>query len=480
MRMSITRACSLLLTLVLIISLAGCGSGIKSTQSQSQGKTTSTDSTGDVDDFNLDGSAAASGTTSKNGTDAQNGKSSVTSGKSNGSTNSTTGGDSSKRDKNSVLIWGDKNDIALQYAIGEYKKKYPNINVLLENGPMNLNITSFKTAVMSGTGPDVYYSDHVYATQLGTEGILADLTPYGANSIKSKFVESTWKANMVDNKVYGLPYCANCVTGFYTKSLITSFGKVPATWEEMKSFGSKLKAQGKYAYTFPKGSGNWQAFNYCFWLWREGGDLLKKDSNGKLRAAFNGDEGVRAVNKLKELFTSGYMTESYDESGNTKIGVFEMGNWKSQFVTGTSPSHVLDLMPALKDGIPAYSGLGLYSYCVPAKAVNPQAAFNFISVLCTNLYCQKKANVSGSTMQLSPLIEAQSLDEYKGANAAVWSKFFKQLANSKFRPGIPGWNELENSISAAVTKAVFEGRDAKEMLDTAANVVNSHLKRVYG
>lgn len=494
------KALAIFLVLAMLLSVgAGCSSKDNESNGGGSGYNDSDSSDGIFgDDQDEDSSDASDSDGSESGTDSSGsstdgGSASGGSGGSGGSGSggsgggstggSSSGGSSNTNSNASVTIWGSKTDITLVSAMNDFKKKYPNIKITLSNLPLNTSISSLKTAIMSGTGPDVIMQDHVYVTSLGTEGIFADLTPYGANDIKSKFTESCWNANCANGKVYGLPWSANVINFMYTKDIIgKAGGTVPSTYDELVSVGEKIKANGKTPYTFPVGGANanknWSAFNYFIWLWREGGEILKTDSSGKQVAAFNGTEGVNALQKLVDLKKKGLITMDYNENGiGDSVGMLDMGTWKIDLVTGANASKIgLAMMPELKNGIPAYSGIGLFSYAVSAKAKNPQAAYNFIEILTTNKSYQLKYN--GESF-ITPLIAAQSDKTYtSGSDAAAWKIFFAQLKVAKFRPGIPGWSDIEKSISDAVYAAINGDKNPKDALDAAAKVVNNKLARL--
>ena len=370
-------------------------------------------------------------------------------------------------------------------ALGKYKTKYPGIDIKIIPSSMT-SLNSLKMAVVAGNGPDVISMDHVYATSLGTEGIFADLAPYGATNVKNLFTKSCYDANCVGDKVYALPWSANVVNLMYSKELFNQAGlsNAPNNYTEFLDTCKKLKNKGYKAFSFPYGgpgsNKNWSAFMFFTWLWREGGDILTTDSNGKSIAAFNGTAGVNALTKLVELYKQGYMDVSYTEDlGSNGTAMMQMGTWKIDLVSGVNATkNGVAVVPTLVDGVAPYSGLGLYSYCVSAKAQDTQAAYNFVELLCTDEDLQVRYN---KKVFITPLISAQSNSSYTtGTDAEAWKVFFEQLKYSKFRPGIPGWEDIEKSVSDGVYAAIKGNSGVQEALDAAANVVNSNLKRIYG
>lgn len=494
MKKTLKRLLAVFMAATFLFSFPGCTtSKVQSTQSSandssvgsaSGGDTTNgTDASGaEVSATGTSGSTGTSisGTLSTGSASSQGNSSSTSKGSSGGS--STTG----KVGNGKVVVWGSSSDITLALAIANYKKKYPSINIKLTPSPLGTTLNSLKMAIMAGNGPDVVMLDHVYATSLGAEGVFADLSQYGSTKVKNLFTQSCYNANCVGSKVYALPWSANVVNLMYSKDLFNKAGltSAPTNYTEFLADCKALKNKGYKAFSFPYGgpnsNKNWSAFMFFTWLWREGGDILGTNSKGKSVAAFNGTAGVNALNKLIDLYKQGYMSTGYTEDlGTGGAAMLQMGTWKIDMVSGANASkNGVAVVPRLETKVAPYSGLGLFSYCVSAKSQDPQAAYNFVELLCTDKSLQLKYNKKDF---ITPLISAQSDSSYTtGTDAAAWKVFFQQLAYSKFRPGVPGWEDIEKSISDGVYAAVTGKTSAQEALNASAAVVNSNLKRIYG
>lgn len=440
---------------------------VKNSDSDSSGKS-SASGTGSTSTGNKGGNNAASG----------------------GSTN--TGGDLTpatppKTEGKGITIWGSETNVSLQLAIEAFKAKYPKVHVERKTAPSGDLLNNIKTAIAADDSPDVVEMDHVYLTSLGMEGYMLNLADYGANKVAGKFTPATIKACSYGGKIYGLPISANVVGNYYNKNLINTYngGKVPETFDEMISLGNKLNGVGKKLYSFPfsgdsgGGGKNWACFNFCFWLWSEGGELLRQNSKGQWEAAFNSEAGLAAIRKLKQL--KPYMTDQYTDGINDNVAMVSMGSWKISAAAGDNAKAGVSAMPSTgsKGG---FSLLGLYAYGVPVGGKgNKYDAYRFIELMTTNVQCQVRRNTSSADMpQIPPLIEAQKDKFYTaGKTAAVWKVFFKQMDTVNFRPAIAGWSDIEGYLADAVKGAVVDNLDEKSLLDAAAKKANSKLKAIY-
>lgn len=387
-----------------------------------------------------------------------------------------------------VTIWGSETNVSLQLGIEAYKAKYPDVPIERKTTPSGDLLNTLKTAIAAKDSPDVVEMDHVYLTSLGMEGYMYNLADFGADKdVLSQFTPATIDACSYEGKVYGLPISANVVGNYYNKNLINIYnqGKVPSTFEEMIALGNTLNGVGKKLYSFPfsgdagGGGKNWATFNFCFWLWSEGGELLTQNSKGQWEAAFNSEAGLEALRKLKQL--KPYMTDQYTDGITDDVAMISMGSWKIASASGSNAKAGVSAMPSTGPA-GGYSLLGCYAYGVPVGGSgNKQDAYNFIETITTNVQCQVRRNTSSPDMpQIPPLIAAQKDKFYTtGDTAEVWQVFFKQMDTVNFRPPIAGWSDIEGYLADAVMGAVVMNQDEKSMLDAAAQKANSKLRAIY-
>ena len=384
--------------------------------------------------------------------------------------------------KGSILVWGNANDVAMTAAVADYKKAYPNVQVTY-TAPTGLSPTTLKAAIVAGNAPDVVRLDHVYAASMGAEGNLVDLTTLGASKVKSKFTQSCWEANMVGSKVYGLPFDANTICFMYNKKILSKAGKsVPTNFTQLKDVAKAVKASSPAVtpYSIPteapdNGQKNWAAFNFFFWLWRNGGEIL---NSSLTQATFNQQPGIDAMTQLKELYKDGLAGSQYKQDFNGgKLAMWDMGSWVFEGTIWKDPdTFAVAPMITLKSGVKNYSGLGLYSYCIPTSSKNKALAYDFTEFLCTDpnyqlTYCK-------GTELIPSLPLAQKNSYYTtGSKAAYWKVYIDQLAASKARPGVQSWMDVERAVSSALDVAVKGQREVKVALDSAAATVNNRIKK---
>jgi len=393
--------------------------------------------------------------------------------------------------KKRIIIWADPNDDSAKAAVKNFEKKRPDVEMKLENSSTT-NIEAIQRAMSSGQAPDIMRLDHVYITSFGRDGNMLDLNKYGAKNIAPKFVDSCWNAVSHNGATYGIPGDANTIAFMYNIDMLNNAGKTVddlKTYEGLKDTARAMKdaAPSKTPITFPFfdnanfGRGWDGAFNYLFWLWSEGGEVLSPDLK---TAVFNQQPGVDSLNKLISFSTEKLTQNQYMEAGfyRGEVGMIQMGCWAIPSLISNSHGQSLGAttMPVLKKGIPGYSGLGLYAWGVTtneAKTNKPrseeknQACFDFLEFFCTD-----------DALQVSWARKNNFLPTTKGAvansyftSSPVWSVFAKQFQITKSRPGVKNWMMIEGLMSKAIDEAVST-KDTKKALDAAAARVNELLK----
>ena len=119
--------------------------------------------------------------------------------------------------------------------VAAFMKAYPNIKINYQNvGQGGPHYQKLRDALTAGTGiPDVAQMEFNSIPSFKALNALADMGQYGANDIKDKFVDWTWKAASDGDKVYGIPWDSGPMGLLYrddvfTKSNITP----PETWDD--------------------------------------------------------------------------------------------------------------------------------------------------------------------------------------------------------------------------------------------------------
>ena len=391
--------------------------------------------------------------------------------------------------KTKLVLWETSKDV-LFTGIADYEDEHDDISIVMEAIPdssPNL-LSTLKMAIGAGTAPDMLCSPSDYMLSCGKLGYTVDLTPYGAADIKDLFTETCWNAANADpaGKIYSLPFDSNIINFIYNKDMLDAVGvSVPTTLDEMKNVANKIKAHygngtdsGKWAYTGPFDAETtsyiaWGTFHYYWYLWRMGGDVFNADLS---ECTINSPEAVEALQLLVDFKNSGFC-DTHDIASEFWAGNVAMANdvtiW---FYTGVAASNAANfgvaVQPVLKEGVPPYTGLGLYCYAVTSASKHPQEAYDFLAYYCTNEdyqidYCK-------------PLYFIPSLKhalEGSYFKTDDWKIILEQNKYAKATPGVEGWQEMDEAIYRAIEAAMNGTSTAKDALDAAYNTITSLMAK---
>ena len=399
-------------------------------------------------------------------------------------------------------IWWDKSDIGKDVAYdawwsfkdackekgSELYEKYGDIIDGISFDPLSGSSgdkTALESLILAGLAPAIVKMDHVYISSLGADSNIYDLADprFNANDIKDLFIDSCWQASISGAAVYGLPFDANTVIWGARKSYLSDAGvSLPQTWEQLLDYGSKMKAKDfdRSVYALPCGTAtdagkmNWTVFVWLFYVWRLGGNVLNSDNT---EAIFNDPEtGVKAFKMMQELREQGLVsTEKYEEFDAV---ISDMGTWR---LDGFTDEMEYSTMPVLKENVPGYSGLGLYTMSVTKIAPNPDLAYDFMKFFATGKnddgeffqfdYC-KKTNLIPSLKEAAD--KQRSDDENKND---FWNTCVEQLYTTRHRPMVSQWLDIEEELFKAINLVLKEGKDPVETLNTSKKFVDSLLKK---
>lgn len=111
-----------------------------------------------------------------------------------------------------------------------------------------------RAALKSGNAPDLAQVEYQEIPSFLLENGLVNLSPYGADKARSKFVDWQWQQGVFDEAVYAIPQASGPMGLFYRSDLYKKWGiEPPATWDEFAQAAEKIQKADPKAYisTFP-------------------------------------------------------------------------------------------------------------------------------------------------------------------------------------------------------------------------------------
>ena len=382
---------------------------------------------------------------------------------------------------NSITVWWPGGSATTEAAIlaakAKYESEHPGVTINIEFQSTADFYSSYTMALMGKNFPDVAYVDHVFVQRLAFDGLIANQSDLGLDSLKDKYIDSLWSANLWEGSVYALPMSANILARVYNKALLSKvLGReftdedLPSNWDEYLALGAKIKAYNEangltgndqlYLTTVPAGTGaeSMGAMYYLAFSAREGGTIMNSDLTEMTLAT---QANMDAAAKIKQLADLGYTTTNFSESKfeTGKVAFIEMGPWKLiDYGRIDEASEDIEygytsVMP-FEEGGDVSSTLGLYSLVITQKSTKKDIAADFIKYVTTD----KEIQLAHNTVQnLMPTTKEAIADEYY--TGAEWNVFVEQLSHCVARPGSAAWPAIEKLVAEYVTGLVNGTRD---------------------
>ena len=198
-----------------------------------------------------------------------------------------------------------------------------------------------KVALEANTDiPDVVQIEFQYLPGFIAREELLDLTAYGANDIKDKFVPWTWSQVSQGGGVYAYPQDAGPMVMFCNDAILEKNGvTAPTTWDEFAASAATLHAADPNAYL-----SNFTADQGWFFgiLWQSGARPFQVDGD-KLTVNFTSPEALRVAKLWGDLIKSGNLSpvDTYTNDWNTALGNGSVACWQSgawgTFISSSSP-----------------------------------------------------------------------------------------------------------------------------------------------
>lgn len=403
--------------------------------------------------------------------------------------------------KGSVKIWWPGGSPTIEAAINkakaEYEAAHEGVTIDIATQSTADFYSSYTMALMNKDNfPDIAYVDHVFVQRLAYDGLIGNLSDYGADEVKDKFIDSLWSTTQFNGGTYALPMSANVLTVAYNKALLTKvLGKeftdadMPKNWTEYMAIGKKIEEYNTannltgnnklYLTTVPAGTVNESmgAMFFMSYAARSGGRLMNDNLTAMELAT---EQNKSAAAKIKQLGDLGYTPTSFSESKfeTGKVAFIEMGPWKLIDYSRISASQkdICDIRYTnvfpLSSGGQTQGALGLYSLVMTKKTKNAALAADFIKYLTTSDEIQLAHN---TVQNLMPTTKTAIANEYY--QTAEWSVFINQLNNIVARPGSAAWPAIQRSLAEYVTQLVTGDKNGvPDQLDAIEIQLNEALE----
>jgi multiple sugar transport system substrate-binding protein len=221
------------------------------------------------------------------------------------------------------LRWADfvpASDVFLKGPYTEQCQKDLGIKLTVETINANDIQARVTSAIQSGSGPDIFYLLNNWPQLYGQSAVeVGDLVDE-IGKAQGGVYDICKTVGTIGGKWIGVPYCVGGGLVAYRKSWLAEVGfdgKFPATWDEYRTAGQKLKKAGHpfgqtAGHTFGDAPGWWYPY-----LWSWGGKEVEADGKTVVLNSKETVESVKfAVALWKETMDEGGL--SWDDTSNNR------------------------------------------------------------------------------------------------------------------------------------------------------------------
>lgn len=395
-----------------------------------------------------------------------------------------------KRGDDLIVWWvsGQKTEQIINEAVAAFKADNPGKGVRVVSKPGMDVFQAYKIALGDDkTRPDVAILDHVYVPALARDGLIADLSALGSESVKDKYPEGLYNASAYNGKAYGLPLSANTVALMYNKNILKAAGvtddgtvngnvAAPSTLDELYAACEKVKAIGKTPFAQPINS--FAAMVFMSYIGRLGANIVSSDYK---TITIGTDLPVKtALEKWKYFTDNGYAVKTDFEEGKFytgQVAFVEMGSWNISKVSGAGALFECGFteMVTIDPALPNYSGLGLWSLAVAEKSTDKAAAYKLAEYLSTDTKVQVEFNKERGVFPVTH----DALSNVHYTSDPILATYASQLQKAFPRPGTPVWPDLELILVTMLRSAVLNGNTDAALAAAQASAQQA-TNRLYG
>ena len=351
--------------------------------------------------------------------------------------------------------------------VAAFERAHPDVDVRVQQVPWTAAHEKLLTAFAGGTLPDVCQLGNTWIAEFAALGALEELTDRVAASTEvdpQEYFPGVWAGNVIDQRVFGVPWYVDTRILFYRKDLLAQAGhdSPPRSWDHWMRVMRDVQAMqppGSYAALLPINE-----FEQPIILGLQAdADMLK---DGGRWGNFSGPEFRRAFEFYVNIFREGLAPKV----ANTRISnvwqEFERGTF-AMYVTG--PWNVNEfrqrMSPAMEgkwttaplpgpDGEwPGRSIAGGCSLVMFRQSQRHESAWKLIDFL------SRVDQQVALCLCTSNLPAREAAWEPSGLlKDAEYLAFHEQLENVRPAPAAPEWEEIVTGELVKTAEAVIGGR----------------------
>lgn len=386
----------------------------------------------------------------------------------------------------SIRLWlngGDTPDELVDYAITEFNKIHPDVEVQFERQQWTGIVEKLTTSLSSSDSPDLVEFGNTQAQTFEAAGAVIDLTEHREELGGDDLLQSLLEAGTYEGQLYAVPYYAGARIMIYRTDLFEEAGiEVPTTLDEMLAAGAALKAANA---DVPNFSGiylpgrNWYAV--LSFIWANGGDIATLDGDQWV-GQLDSPGSIAGLEYFKQVFDTangapadGDDANDYLAFCNGEVGMMPAPGWKPGQILNPDdgcPDMEANIgvfaMPGIETGTTAPVFLGGSNLAIPTNSEHPDLALDLLKIMVSPGY-QSQFAAAGTI----PALKSE-LANVSGSDAAIAQATAAE--NSRFVPTSENWAAVEAAFTLQdMLTEIAQGGDIAAAAAAADGAIEAQL-----
>lgn len=377
-------------------------------------------------------------------------------------------------------------------AMQQLSARHPDLNIKLDYRPVPyLDLHTGLLQLMANQTPvDIMTVDQIWLGEFVQKGFLTDLTNYTQKwGHESDWYPASWAAGIYDHRVYGINPFADVRGMWYWKDLLDKAGVDPnslQTWDgyikAAKKLNAALRPQGIEGVHLV-GVNHSPDIDFYPYLWILGGEIVKQKTGHPTKGtywfpAFNGSEGVKALEFIKEQVEAGVHPQREHFWGK------EFLDRKFAVMLETLQNHVhlntseqkqafeqkvgfLPMFPVPDSSYRSATLMGGPELSISKISKNKDLAWELITLI-LDPKIMAPFNIKYGLLPIQISIGNGPYAESLNQTIPYYDKLISMLEIARSRPNIPEYPGIAENIRQAIEQ-IFNGTgEPKQVLDDAA------------
>lgn len=362
--------------------------------------------------------------------------------------------------------------------VPEFEKQNPGIKIKVQQIPWTAAQEKLVTAFASDNTPDACQLGNTWIPQFAALNAIIPLDEYIRTSDQindDKYFKGIWETNVLDKKVFGIPWYVDTRVMFYRKDVFEKAGykNPPKTWAELYDLSKKIKAlyPGKEKYAIYLPTNEWAPF-VMFGM--EAGSSLLKDEN--TQGDFSGKQFNEAFKFLTDFHKQylapigiSQVTNVYQAFAEEYFSIYISGPWNIPEFKKWMKGNLADKwmtapMSGYANEYPGVSLAGGSSLVIFKDSKYKKEVWKFFEYL-----SQPKTQLEFYKLLNNLPANKEAWQDSLLKNDPYMQAFYLQFMNVRATPKIPEWEQIAFSkvqqYAELAARGVMSVDDALKNLD---------------